>query len=409
MELYKIGLDIMTNDIFDYDVIVVGGGPIGSTFARYLAEKNYKVVILDKKYKIGVPLQCAGLLGSKIKELNILPPDVIINKVYGAFLHSPSNYTLHVSKKEPAAYVLDRVAYDQFLLQKAVDKGSKLLLGYKVFDVDLKKGEVKAKYKNQIRIFKSRIIIDASGHSSIVSRKFNTQPKTFEAVQYLVKFDQNTLNTDNVHLHVNSNISPGFIWIIPLNDSMARVGMFSKLDYNEMNRMLLDFIENDEQFEKSTILKKYHGFIPIYDPKKKLVEDRAILLGDAASQVKPTTGGGLLIGFECAKIAADVVEKALSNNDITVLTDYQRIFKKKFKPELKVQFQIQKTFELMQNNELDSMFLKLKKEGAEKIISEYGDMDTQSPLIKEMIKSGVIFSVLPKVFFRRIRNLWKST
>jgi len=104
-----------------------------------------------------------------------------------------------------------------------------------------------------------------------------------------------------------------------------------------------------------------------------------------------------------------VVEKALSNNDITVLTDYQRIFKKKFKSELKVQFQIQKTFELMQNNELDSMFLKLKKEGAEKIISECGDMDTQSPLIKEMVKSGVIFSVLPKVFFRRIRNLWKST
>ena len=399
----------MTNDIFYYDVIVVGGGPIGSTFARYLAEKNYKVVILDKKYKIGFPLQCAGLVGSKIKELNILPSDVIINKVYGAFLHSPLNYTFRVSKKEPAAYVLDRVAYDQFLLQKAVDKGSKLLLGHKVFDVDLKKGKVMAKYKNQIRIFKSRIIIDAGGHSSIVSRKFNPHLKTFEAVQYLVELDQNTFNTDNVHLHLNSNISPGFIWVIPLNDSMARVGMFSKLDYHKMNRILLDFIEKDEQFEKSTILKKYHGYIPIYDPKKKLVKDRAILLGDAASQVKPTTGGGLLIGFECAKIAAEVVEKALSNNDITILTDYQRIYKKKFKSELNVQFQIQKTFELMQNNELDLMFLKLKKEGAEKIISEFGDMDTQSPLIKEMIKSGVIFSVLPKVFFRRIRNLWRST
>ncbi|MDI6645097.1 MAG: NAD(P)/FAD-dependent oxidoreductase [Methanobacteriaceae archaeon] len=399
----------MTHDKFDYDVIVVGGGPIGSTFARYMAEKNYKVVILDKKTKIGVPLQCAGLLGTKVKELNILPSHIIINKVNGAFLHSPSNHTLHVSKKEAAAYLLDRVAYDQFLSQKAVDQGSELLLGHKVFDADLKKGEVKVKYKNQIKKLKSKVIIDAGGHSSIVSRQFNPQPKTFEAIQYMVKTDQTILDSENVHLHVNSKISPGFIWVIPLNDSMARIGMFSRLDYIKMDNILSDFVEKNEAFEKSKILKKYHGYIPQYDPKKKLVKDRTILLGDAASQVKPTTGGGLLIGFECAKIAADVVEKALANDDIEILTDYQRIFNKKFKSELNVQLQIQKTFELMQDRELDSMFLKLKKEGAEQIISECGDMDSQSPLIKEMIKSGIIFSVLPKIFFRRITNLWKST
>ena len=399
----------MKHDKFDYDVIVVGGGPVGSTFARYMAEKNYKVVILEKKNKIGVPLQCAGLLGSKIKELNILPPQVIINKVYGAFLHSPSNHTLHVSKKEPAAYVLDRVAYDQFLSKQAVDKGSKLLLGHKVVDVDLKKGEVKVKYKNKIKKLKSRVIIVAGGHSSPVSRQFNPQPKTFEAVQFLIKTEKTNLDTDNVHLHVNSNISPGFIWVIPLNNSMARIGMFSRFDYSKMNSILSDFVENNELFEKSRILKKYHGYIPLYDPKKKLFKDRALILGDAASQVKPTTGGGLLIGFECAKIAAEVVEKALINNDMKILSDYQRIFKKKFKSELNVQLQIQKTFELMQDRDLDLMFLKLKKEGAEQIISERGDMDSQTPLIKEMIKSGVIFSVLPKVFFRRISNLWKST
>ena len=62
-----------------------------------------------------------------------------------------------------------------------------------------------------------------------------------------------------------------------------------------------------------TIIKKYHGFIPNYDTKKDLVNDRAILLGDAASQVKPTTGGGLMIGFECAKMASAYYLNGTSN------------------------------------------------------------------------------------------------
>ena len=399
----------MTDNNVDYDVIVVGGGPVGSTFARYVAEKNYRVAILDKKNKIGVPLQCAGLLGSKIKEVNILPQHVIINKVYGAYLHSPSDNTLLVRKKDPAAYVLDRVAYDQFLVQSALDKGCELLLGHRVFDVDFEKGELQVKYKNQVKKLKAKVIIGAGGHASAISSYINQPPKTFEAVQYLVDMDQPILNPDHVHLYVNSSISPGFIWMIPLSDSLVRIGLFSRFDYHKMNRILKDFIDKNVKFKKSKVLKKYHGFIPIYDPKKKLVKDRVILLGDAAAQVKPTTGGGLLIGFECAKIASDVTTKALEQDDIQLLNDYERICKKKFGRELNVQLQIQKTFELMKDSELDSMFLKLKNEGAEQIISEYGDMDTQSPLIKEMIKGGIIFSVLPKVLFRRISKLWKST
>ena len=147
--------------------------------------------------------------------------------------------------------------------------------------------------------------------------------------------------------------------------------------------------------------------IPVNNYKQDVVKDRAILIGDAASQVKPTTGGGLIIGFVCAKIAADVLYEVIKSEDITNLKNYQEQYHKMYKNELKIQHKVQKTFASLNNSDLDSMFLKLKEKGAEEMISKYGDIDSQSPLVKEMIKTGLLFSILPKILSRKISSLWK--
>ena len=151
----------------NYDVAVVGAGPVGSTFARYAAEKGLKVAIFEKKKEVGVPLQCAGLLGKKIKEVNILPDEVILNKIYGACLYSPSSTLISMRKKEePLAYVLDRVEYDKFLAQLAVDKGAELFLNHRAESIDLKNGEIHFKDKK----ISAEIIVGADGHTSLVSK-----------------------------------------------------------------------------------------------------------------------------------------------------------------------------------------------------------------------------------------------
>ena len=387
-----------------YDVAVVGAGPVGSTFARYIADKGYEVVMFERKREIGVPLQCAGLLGKKIKDLNILPDEYILNEVYGAYLHSPSDNILKVSRKDPEAYVIDRVGYDKFLAAQAVASGVELLLNHKVSGLDINTGEIRV--SNLDKSFNAEVIIGADGHASGVSEIFNPQSKSVMAAQYLLDMGRDVFDTDNVHLYANANISPGFLWIIPVSKSMARIGLFANMDYNGLNRVLKDFM-SDNCYKNVTILKKYHGFIPIYDSKKDIVKDRTILLGDAASQVKPTTGGGLIIGFECAKMASNTVLKALKMKDYSILKEYENIHRKRFKSELKVQIEVQKIFESLTNEDLDQMFLKLKEGNAEELISEYGDMDTQSTLIKEMIKNRLLFSILPTLLTRRIGSLWK--
>ncbi|MGZ7160678.1 MAG: geranylgeranyl reductase family protein [Methanobacterium sp.] len=387
----------------DYDVAVIGAGPIGSTFARYIAEKGFKVAIFEKKKEVGVPLQCAGLLGKKIKEVNVLPDEVIISKLNGAYLHSPSDMTLNVYKEEPVAYVLDRVAYDKYLSKLAVEKGAKLFLNHRVENIDVEKGEIYLKDKK----ITAKVIVGTDGHSSLVSKKFNGKPSSIHAAQFLMDTGNDCFSENLVHLYVDSKISPGFIWIIPISKRTARVGLFYDTEYKELNNILKDFACNNEFLKDSKILKKYHGKIPVYNYKNKIVKGRAILIGDAASQIKPTTGGGLVIGFICAKMAAEDVVEAIKSDDFSLLNNYQKRYKKKFENELKMQLKVQKTFESLTNSDLDSMFAKLKEKGAEKIISKYGDIDSQSPLVKEMLKTGMLFSILPKLLSRRILNLWK--
>ncbi|MGZ7047973.1 MAG: geranylgeranyl reductase family protein [Methanobacterium sp.] len=387
----------------DYDVAVIGAGPIGSTFARYVTEKGLNVAIFEKKKEVGVPLQCAGLLGKKIKEVNVLPDEVIISKLNGAYLHSPSDMMLNVYKEEPVAYVLDRVAYDKYLSKLAVEKGAKLFLNHRVENIDVEKGEIYLKDKK----ITAKVIVGTDGHSSLVSKKFNGKPSSIHAAQFLMDTGNDCFSENLVHLYVDSKISPGFIWIIPISKRTARVGLFYDTEYKELNNILKDFACNNEFLKDSKILKKYHGKIPVYNYKNKIVKGRAILIGDAASQIKPTTGGGLVIGFICAKMAAEVVVEAIKSDDISLLNNYQKRYKKKFENELKMQLKVQKTFESLTNHDLDSMFAKLKEKGAEKIISKYGDIDSQSPLVKEMLKTGMLFSILPKLLSRRILNLWK--
>ena len=389
----------------NYDVAIVGAGPVGSTFARYMAEDGYKVVILEKKRKIGVPLQCAGLLGKEIKNVNILPEEFIINSVYGAYIHSPNNTILRVAKKEPEAYVLDRVGYDKFLADLAVDSGARILLNHRVQAVDTFNGELSLKTGESTKI-SADVVVGADGHSSIVSNSFNPPTKYFQAVQYLVDAGENRFQEDHVHLYVDSFISPGFLWIIPLSESTARVGLFTDLNYQDLNLILKKFLKND-LLCGSIISKKYYGLIPKQEPPKKLVKDRAILLGDAASQIKPTTGGGLIMGFKCAEIASDVVSNTLQNDEIDILQNYTKKYHNQFRKEIKLQLRIQKIFKSLNNSDLEYMFQKLKDEGIEDIISQYGDIDTQSTLIKELLQRKTLFSILPKIFSRRIANLWK--
>ena len=160
--------------------------------------------------------------------------------------------------------------------------------------------------------------------------------------------------------------------------------------------------------EDDVILEKHTGLIPKYNKDKKIVYNNTILIGDSASQIKPTTGGGLIVGSNMAKLASDKSELMLNKNDNKHLLEYEREYHKRYDNEFRAQQNVQGIIRDLSDDDFDYMFVQLQQNNVDKIISEYGDMDTQTPLLKQLVKSGIIFKLLPKIGVRRLKNIWKS-
>ncbi|MBE6485215.1 MAG: NAD(P)/FAD-dependent oxidoreductase [Methanosphaera stadtmanae] len=385
----------MTN----YDIIVVGAGPIGSTYAYKMAKEGYDVALFDMKNRIGQPLQCAGLVSTNICDTKNLPEHVIINKVKGANLYSPDGTMIRVGKNKTVAYVLDRVMYDKYLFDRAVGAGVTPYLGEKVLDVDVDNTSI----KTRDRKYSSRLIVVASGPSCHTSKKMNPglKEESFVGLQYTVKTEEQDL--DYLNLSINQYILPGFLWEIPTSPFTRRVGLFTDGSYSEAEKLLNNQLKNADQ-----IIEKHNGLIPKFNPNKRIVKNNTLLLGDAAGQVKPTTGGGLISGFNCVEIASINSIKMLKENNNKYLLDYEKEYHKRYDDEFKAQKNVQNIIRDMTDDDFNYMFNQLKKYNVDKIISEHGDMDNQIPLLKELVKTGVIFKLVPKIGVRRLKNIWKS-
>ncbi|WP_295618697.1 NAD(P)/FAD-dependent oxidoreductase [uncultured Methanobrevibacter sp.] len=415
---------------FDYDVTIVGAGPMGSSLAYELSKENLKVCLIDKKKVIGLPLQCAGIINKRVLDLNQIPNEFILNKARGAYLHT-KNHSLTVSKDEYQALIIDRVALDQYLYNRAIESGVDSYLSSKALAIDDVSGEVEFQHDSKRKTIMSKVIVGADGPMSMVSSSFGNEFDYFCASQYLVKVDE-IEEMEFVDLCAFEDLFPGFIWVIPVYKNIFRIGLFSNHDYKRQAEILDDFLRNDFKYDDYEVIEKYKGRIPVYNKNNRLYKNRAIVIGDAAAQVKPTTGGGLLIGFETIQIAKKSILTALKSNvfnsndelnskndsnlerivenDKEILQnafkDYQKDFEKRFLKEMSIQFKVQETLCTLSDDDLDYFFKKLKEKEADKLISKYGDMDNQSILVKEFLKRGLILSLLPSIHKKELAKIW---
>ena len=267
-------------------------------------------------------------------------------------------------------------------------------------------------YLQNGKIIKSKVIIGCEGYNSGLSNHMANTQSNFNASQLLVKISNENINKfrnttknneDYVDTYLREDILPGFLWIIPINDNLYRIGLFSNDCHKKQDEILNNFLNDNFEYE---IIEKYKGFIPIFDEKNKLVYKRGVLIGDAAAQVKPTSGGGLLIAFDACKIACEPICKTIAEDDIKYLNRYSEKFKDKYLKEFKYQFKVHQTLSMLSNDDFDYLFRKLKENDCENLISTYGDMDNQSVLIKEFIKRGLILKIIPKFLFKKVANIF---
>ena len=378
-------------------VIVVGAGPSGLLSAREASKRGAEVLVLEEHPEVGIPCHCAGLLSLNGLERLKIPTDYsyVQNMVRGAIFYSPSGLSLKVERDRPVACVVDRSLFDKFLASQAERAGAEIRLNSKVYDISM--DDLGVHVSSKPDRFMAEILIDAEGISSRLVRAAGLEPLNSACLLPALQFDLGgvSVNPEYVEVHLGRQVAPGFFaWLIPLSRDSVRVGLGCK---GANPRLLLNrFIQRRFKDEEYEVLAVRSGTIVTSGPIKRTFADRLLIVGDAAGQVKPTTGGGVILGGICGMTAGNVAAEAVRlgrfNSDF--LASYERNWRGMLGREFRYMLWARRMLNALSDRMIDKLFEFIKKEDLCRVISDLGDMDFQSGVISELIRHGRIFKML---------------
>ena len=370
----------------EFDVVVVGAGPAGAVAARTAARHGARVLLVEEHTKIGRPIQCTGLLSVRGFEESGASPSVIVREITGAFVHAPDGRCLAIGGKGIKAFVIDRDRFDQDLVKKAEEAGVCVRNGVRA--VGLKRVDKCASSQVNLQtceLVNCKVVIGADGpHSKIAQFAHLPRPqKMLLGVQAVIPHESK--RDDFVEVFVGTQIAPHFFgWAVPASNGYARVGL--GLDQWKNTHLYFHRFLKTRCFSEK-VIEFQSGVIPI-GPAARTVADGVILVGDAAGQAKPTSGGGIYTSIVCAKIAGEVAAKCALNGDTSeqALWEYERRWRSLLERELNFGMQAHKILCKLSDTDLNRLFSLADDPQILETITEHGDIDYPSVLVKQLIK-----------------------
>jgi len=340
-----------------YDVVVIGAGPAGNQVAYSLAGMGYSVLVLEQRKNLGEPVCCTGIVSRQcVKDFGI-DEAVILRKVNGAEVFSPSGRTLSLWRAEPPACILDRPALNLTLVRRARTRGARYLTDSRVstLEVSIDGVTVNAEGTEGLNRFESKAVIIATGFGSRLPEDLGLGSVGDFALG--VQATVPTVEVSEVEVYIGREIAPAFFaWLVPVSSGVSLAGLLSRRNPGHFLRKFLDFLVSSGKVTSTDVEFRYGGIR--LRPLSKTYGDRVVVVGTAAGQVKPTTGGGVYYGMLCADIAADNLRKALQNGDLSArsLASYERNWKRVLGWELRNGYWARKLFERLQDSQIDRLF-----------------------------------------------------
>ncbi len=321
-----------------YDVIVVGGGPAGSWTAKHAAEKGASVLLLEKDREIGVPVRCAeGVSELGLRRCVDIQDHWIAQIIHRIHLVAPDNTVIEVESDE-SGLILHRKLFDYDLAAMASQAGADVVTKAYVHDLVVKNGfvrGVKVDHLNQTYTISSSIVIGADGIESRVGRwaglKTHTSPLEMDTCVQMTLTDID-IDPDVAEFYFGRDIAPGgYLWIFPKGERTANVGLGISGVYPKTKKPLAylqDFI--NRKFPEGSILTLVAGGVPTVSTLKEIVRNGLMLVGDAAHQANPLSGGGILDGMIAGKIAGEVAGDAIQRGIVSAkqLSAYPKAWQK---------------------------------------------------------------------------------
>ena len=321
-------------------ISIIGAGPAGSYLASLLDDE---VKVFDYKSDIGKPIQCTGVLTNKFQSY-IKEKKFIVNKIYNIELNSSNEqYTINLKKPE---FIIDRHEYDNYLLNKAIDKGVKFYPKHN-FD-NFKDNTIYFSNGNKV---KTDILIGADGPLSKVNKITQIQNNKKHIIGKQIKVKHKTEpNTYKVYF----NIPDFFSWVVPEDENTARIGCASS---SNVNHHFNNFIKK-LNIKKEDILETQGAVIPLYNPSQKYQKENTYLIGDAGSIIKNISGGGLLPAIKSANSLAISLNKK---------KNYKKELQKTVLKSLNLNYFTRNILNKFNEKDYDKLIKILKEYGLEKL------------------------------------------
>ncbi|MEJ5292399.1 MAG: NAD(P)/FAD-dependent oxidoreductase [Candidatus Methanosuratincola sp.] len=356
------------------DLLIVGGGPAGLSAAIEAARLGLETEVIEEHAEVGFPEHCAGLvsLSGLRKILGTEAP--IIKKVKGFRVYSPSGKGYTVKRMEAKAAVIDRPLFERELLRRAEASGARVTLG--------------ARFRGDERF---GVLINAEGTAGRVSKRLGFGiPDAIPAAQ--LDLETSDFDDDLVEIYLGSHAPGFFAWSVPRKDGV-RVGLAARVGVPLRSlEALLERFGPWRGLSGARRSPPIFGKVVVGGPLKEVQKGRAIVIGDAGGFVKPTTGGGVVLGCLTARIAARAAHRLLSGKGGRV--DFGKEWKMSYGRDFMLMRLARAIYSRMGESELEGTLEALYSCGALEDAIKY-DMDLQGRALWRLARSKIFFRLAP--------------
>jgi geranylgeranyl reductase family protein len=340
------------------DVTVVGAGPGGLVTGARLAAAGHRVLVLEEHDVIGAPVHCTGVLAHDAVEDLDLPRSAILNPLSTVRFVAPSGASFAYTTSRTEAIVIDRLAFDAALANRAAAAGAEIRRGCRVQSLETDAEGVTALLPDGATV-RSRAVVLACGANYRFQRAAGLgMPSTFlQSAQLELPVD----SPGDVEMHFGSAIAPrGFAWAVPVcrpEGSFARIGVMAAHDPSRYFERMVERITPAWGVRRPADATPRRRMLPLGATDRSYA-DRTLAVGDAAGLVKPTTGGGIYYSMVSGEIAADVLTAQLAADDLSAsaLAVYEQRCRARFHTEFTAQLALRVVAERMSDADIDALF-----------------------------------------------------
>jgi geranylgeranyl reductase family protein len=341
-----------------------------------------------------------------------LPNGIVENTFRTANFYSSKGTKFSIHLTRPATAALNRTRFDQYLAKQAEAAGARFILNTRVQSLITNNGFVTGVNVQQngekYAQVSSKMTVDAEGISSTLLRQAGLRALKARGLVYAVEAEvENVRDVERhaVEVYLGRAYASGFYgWLIPRLDGTAKVGVGTNRGNPRdcLRALMTEHPVASRQLGEAKITRISYHAITLGGPISRAYANGFLAVGDCASQVKPTTGGGVIFGLTCAKIAAETASEALKQGDVcaNALQVYQKRCSDLLSFDFGVMLRLRGFLNSLSDDKVDEMLQVCGRLGVDKALSDEDEIDFQGKMMLKavgkpsMLAAMVYFAML---------------